>query len=732
MADKKLTIQVEGKVAASVQSLNKMLDDFAARGNKVARAFQSISGVGPEGRQTVKTGGLAKALLQEKKLFDDLGKSGERLAKVLNEQVAKSQSSLAKQFEESTKKLEQSVKKHENAQARVERLKRAGAAPHLVGMFEGAAGETGRGVLEAATEQQQARAALEAMTEKGGGGGGLLSRILNNQNVSTIAGMTGMGGIMSAMRFGGPVAIGVAIGAGILKAVQGAAAAPFSVGAEMGGALGAPMGAIRGLDTSYMLGVGGITGGAQFLLPGMNRAGVAAGIGPSNTWAVLKGAFRGLAPGVNMTESVRAAVMEQYSQNLMDLARQDTSKNPDLAQRMPGVIAQREFLVNYFRRFGGSRAPGGGGYELAGDFAFKYGVERQDLLQAQFAMGGAGLGIGARGGGAIEQYARMVSAGIDPGVASSIIGQTAAQGGGVAGFMMGMGDPFVAQTLGTAAAGMMGPGGMTAAGGTGLMRMLAADVGTGAFGMRAAQQNIMGINARSALMRGFDPYQRTFNLATATALMPGASPYAQDLLASSMADPNVLGAVFAGRLPRGLGALGISQGTARAQAQEVGSSLLNRFVDVGGSSRAEGLMRIVRDRFGGDFGAFMRSRKDKAGAVEDLSPLVAMLAPEMFENVGAAAGFLRTAGGMVPPAGARRAGPPTTRDRLAEAPEGLQDFHRAVVRNNASLQELHAVTKDVNGVMRTVKSSLKDFAEQLEDMRTMGPRIIGGQAGPRK
>jgi hypothetical protein len=496
---------------------------------------------------------------------------------------------------------------------------------------------------------------------------------------------------MNLVRFGGPVAIGAAIGMGIWKTIQSAAQAPFTVQAAVGEAVGAHLAATRGFDPRYLMGMGLIESDPAKLAAARRMSYLSTG------FSVLRGATN-IGAWIAGENPALAAGDVAFANAAREAAEAEAAKDPDVAQRMGVLTGAAIQRLQHRRRFGKQS------YQNAADVARDRKVEFSTLLGGQAAMASAGLGAWAAGSrGYTNAFASMIEQGMDPGDAAAIIG-TAAQGG-----VQGLGgDPVIRGMLGRAAAGFMGPAGMTAAGGAGLADMLTAGVGAGPRGFRAAQQNIMGVQARGSLMGGFDPYQQSFNLATATSLMPGASPYAQNLLATQMADPNTLGAIMSGRLPRGMAAMGINLQTAQAQAAAVGGSLVNRWVDTGGGSRSEQLMRQVRDQYGGDFGKFMRAQRDKEGAVEDLAP---MLAGITGWDIGTSMGFLRTAAGRAP---TRRGGRP------GDAADAADDYAKAMISTTADLHDFSTKTK-------VAGDKAERFGKAIEGATTKLNKALGGE-----
>lgn len=536
MGDKKLTLQVDAKVSPAVQNLNKLLDDFASRGNKVAKAFQGVAGVGPEGQKDVKQGGLAKALLQEKKLFDDLGKSGEKLAKVLNEQVTKSQTSLAKQLDTSTRNLEQLVRKHENAQARVKRLQQQGAAPEMVKMFQTTADDLGGQVLAAAAQQSQARAALEAF--------------------KTPAAMTSLKGIAAAVA--GPLVTTLVVGAAMQsvgKSVLAYYNAPYAARAATGNALSGGVAA----------GLQGDIASAVALQDAINdpdrktrmewTAGTA---GVGNVMSVLKSVIPNFMGGVPFSEGM-SAIMGFRERQVSAMVQADIERQQQLMQADPETVARVQYLqANAGSNVAMMRETGMDprvlqAYRERGARGAQLDIGQYDALHRSLAgmvgTHGAANILGFEGGDSL--YAALRG-----GISTPAAAAMAAAGQMAGTNLLDLGtdyDRTLQNMVGSHVAGaIMDPSRLLSmGGGSGYMAQMYAGVGGGvspAQQMRIVQQNMMGDQAFSNLA-GASPFQQAANLANAVGILGRRGEHsvlAQSKLSEVFKDPALLANVMAG------------------------------------------------------------------------------------------------------------------------------------------------------------------------------------------
>jgi hypothetical protein len=616
VADKKLLIQVDAKVSPSVQNLNKMLDDFASRGNKVAKAFQNISGVGASGQQNVKQGGLAKALLQEKKLFDDLGKSGERLAKILNEQVTKSQSALAKQLTDSTKNLETLVKKHENAQARVERLKRGGAPSHIVGMYSSSVDNLSGQVMSAASEQQQARAALEAFKSPAA-----ISQLksIAGSIVTAVGGGLMVGGLMNA-------------GAG---AAQSYFNSPYAARAALGNAAAGSISALSDLSTASALAeaVNDPQRSKRMWLA-QQRAGL------GNVMTMLKSVVplsgTSLADGMGAIMGFQENQAKALVQEDMTRAQQLQDMDPFTKAGMQSLQARAGGNVSMMREMG-LRA---GRLQSSREFAAGAGsmsIEQHDALFRAIA-GRTGTAGGLAGMTDPSMFA-AVRGGLDM---NTVAGLSAA--GQLANsnlFDIGTGHDRVLQNLvGNQVAGAtLDPSRMLSrGGGAGYMAQLYAGVGGGgtdAERMRIVQQNIAGDQAFQNLASG-DPLQQSQNLANAAGILGKrgqTSVLAQSKLAEVFKDPALLANVLAGgAMPGQFTGVGLNRNDVKEFANDTLRSAAQRARRFGGNTPGTKLI----DKFLGGKRDFTEEQLEQMGGV------LSEAAPGMFTDTTATAFFRRS------------------------------------------------------------------------------------------
>lgn len=583
--DKKFTIAVDAKVAPSVQQMSKMLDDLASRGNKVAKAFSGL-GAGA-GAGSFKQGALAKALLEEKKLFDDLGKSGEKLAKILNEQVGKSQQALTKNLEASTKGLELLVKKHEFAVNRVERLKREGADPSRIALAESYAGRAAHAAVTGAAEQQSAAAALSGIggpggAEPGGAGGGGFARML----VGMLMGRAGvpMGGLLAGLGTAGLVVGGVAA-AGMLAYKGINAVHKGNIGNEAeAGDVGASM-LQRGLsgDARYLTGraltlenpenTKDITGLRSFVNDSMSAVGSSLQL------------FNGVD---NYVKAYNTSRQSGYQQMLMDRYNEKGSALGPIADIQNFRLQNADTVRMMRQRFGALS------FDRSALAAADYNI---DAGEFRGYMGSLAPAVGVR---SAERYAHSVAqaqaAGMDPGQALGIIGRGASTGSDLLAPTAGY-DATVRGIAGDAAASGLGPASTLYQGkGMAMAGILAnASTGAGALGVMQAQQAVGGAAGYGALFGGHDPFQRSYNIAAATAALGnGSDPYQRQFLASSMKDPAILSSVLKGQLPSQFESMGIKLPQAQAFARDVDKGATgSRWMDMGGDYEAAKYMREI-------------------------------------------------------------------------------------------------------------------------------------------
>lgn len=711
--EKKLTIAVDAKVSSSVQSLNKLLDDFATRGNKVAKAFQSVSGVGPEGQKDVKAGGLAKALLQEKKLFDDLGKSGEKLAKILNEQVSKSQTSLKKQLEDSTKGLDLLVKKHEFASARVEKLKREGADPARLALAERYSGRAGFDLMKGAAERQQMEAALGTVSgaggAPGGGGGGggaagsLMGMLLNRAGVP-------MGGALMQMGAIGGGAAALAAGAVLgYKMSMAGLERPIMTAATLGAATGQQYQSVAGFNIRQMYGQG-------MLATGEGRTGMGIRRGLGDFLIDLKAIGTSLvAPGyateiyAASTKEKEAAGLEQRIERAGSLANAEEANLARLEQQhQAGLARQRwRFGRNFFESMNAQSAALGN--KISG------------MELASYAGGLAPMTGAWSAGGYAGRVGAAVTAGMDPAAALAIIGGTAVGGGNPLAYTAGL-DPTMRGILGQGVAGTMGANTMMFGGaGNALADTLAGGITAtgGPMGVRQAQQAVMGAGLYSQVFAGHDPFQKSYNIAASSAALAGsgASPYTRNMLATQLSDPKVLSAVMSNQLPDAFRYAGITLDQAQAAARDIDRGLVtSRWFDTGEKSIAADRMREMREA-GGPIQWFQsmkgRSAAERERAIREAAPLFAQVEMGLTGgDVGAGEAMLRRAVGLASPVSARkgRGGPgaPESEDALdVLLKEQNRAFNATVTNTVTNLDNLNSAVKRVAVGINQTASDLK-------------------------
>jgi len=637
MGDKKLTVSLEGTVSPSIQRMTKALESVQSNAVKASKALQSAAGTGDAGAG--KAGGLAKALLAEKKLFDDLGKSGEKLAKILNEQVAKSQGTLTKQLEASTKGLDLLVKKHEFAASRVSRLTREGADPSRIALAQSYASRAGTAVMGGAVGKLQAQAALAALgggaggPGGGGAGGGVSGGVAGGRGgaLQRILGMgVGMAGVpMGGMLMGlGPAGlIAGAVAATILGGIKIASAAqqgaiPYE--AQAGAMQSTQFGMTSSLNARWMLGKSALAADPTALADIESGRGflakTKASLFAAPTLLSGYGAFSRAASLASKT-----AHQEMVNERIVELGEAKGIVG-DAFERQKAQRAQ----INAIGWRHGARA-----YNFANTVQAATGVEAD---QVRGFYGGLAPMAGAWGA---PRYASMVAgataSGMDPGQALNIIGRGAGTGSNLLRPTVGF-DPTIRGIAGEYAAGTLAAGSTLYAGkGEALAGILAGSVTAGGgAGVMQAQQAAGGAGLYGKLFGGHEPFQKSFNIAAASAALgPGSDPYQRQFLADVMKDPAILSTVLKAtddsQLPPQLRSMGVSLSAAKAFARDVDrGSAATRIQDFGGDYPAAKLMREM-GASGGKMAwvASMRKRgvseAEISGKIRDVSPRLAQV-----------------------------------------------------------------------------------------------------------
>jgi hypothetical protein len=132
--------------------------------------------------------------------------------------------------------------------------------------------------------------------------------------------------------------------------------------------------------------------------------------------------------------------------------------------------------------------------------------------------------------------------------------------------------------------------------------------GTGAMGMRVANQVAAGQAGANALFQGtVDPYQQGRNLLSAIQAMPGGSIYGQEYMAGKMSFRQIADIVGGGDVPEALKMRGISSGAVKGFAGSVTRSIFDRFAGVGDTSEQTLFAKGVLAN-GGDAQGFVQSQ----------------------------------------------------------------------------------------------------------------------------
>jgi hypothetical protein len=161
--------------------------------------------------------------------------------------------------------------------------------------------------------------------------------------------------------------------------------------------------------------------------------------------------------------------------------------------------------------------------------------------------------------------------------------------------------------------------------------------------MRTLGQNMAGAQSMGAFFGGHDQYQKSANLVNAIDVLGGGrSLYAQNALSKLGSNPQALADILSsGVVPPALAAMGIKIGDVRAYANRTLGTLVNRFVDDGKNDDASRIMRDLRKS--GDFQSYFREHQ---GDIDKASGVLAEMAPGLFQDSGAAAGFIRDSMGL--------------------------------------------------------------------------------------
>jgi len=739
MGDKKLTINVASRVDPSVAQLGKTLDDIATKGAKISKSFQGMGGGGQGGGAANKATGLAKSLLDQKRAFEALGESGTKLTKILNDQVLKSQASLAKQLELSTSKIDPLIKRYEAAQIRLGKLKRSGVDPSRLELAERYADRARHDVISGVAERQRiaAAAGMDGSGGEGGEGGGVGGRMMRGlMGRAGMSGMGMMGGILGSMGIPGVIGGAIVAAATIAaKTIVTAQTTGVMVSAESGTVQASYARAARGMDIRKLYGLAmidrdpslsadigsrgdlGITGARMALSTGASMVPAALMEGATNPGAAayLPGIVGIGARAMVGARSVVGLGTKRLEARLQE-ARLERAEKVSEGQQSLLDLAQNN-LDTAATRFRTDARFGRGGYVASLSMA-QQGKISEDEIRGYYGSVAPMVGTYS----AIRYGGRVLGAalsGMDPGQAANIIGRTAVTGGDILGRFGGL-DPTIRGILGESVANTMGINSMMYQGAGGSMAsILAGGVTTpgGPMGVRQANMVAAGASAYGKLMSGQNAYQKSTNLAlSAEALGAGASPWQLNFLANRLSDPKILSDVLAGKLPQQFADIGISIEQAQHVARGADKSMtVGRWMDTGGNTKADIRMRAIAQA--GGVGQYIQSRRGEVsrtqlmGEMMEAAPIFDMLDPDMD---GGQVGLLEQmsrfglgAAGMG--GGGRRRGGLRGRGRVSS--EG-EDALLESVQEKASIKLRESEISALNELNTTIKLSTEQAKAQ--------------------
>lgn len=732
MADKKFTIALEGKVAPSVQKVLTTMESFQAAGVKMSKAMQTLSGQGgpgsgPPGAGALAQGGIAKGLLAQQKLFESLGVSGTKLAKVLNEQVTRAQVNLQKSLQVNAKSFGPLIKQYEAAHDRVAQLQAAGADPARIALAQKYAARAGGAVGGAAELHRQL---LEAQGGLGdgtpsppgtpGAGGG---RAFGANLVGMMAGRAGVpyGSMIAGLGSTGMVVAGVAAAAlVVLKTISSVQKGDVAQGAMLGGAQSAMF--QRGIsnDTRYLVGREAVAADPSRI------ADLDSELSFTKHW---RGFASALSAGTQIFKGYDAyntAFQKEYqARRLNDIAERygdigaEMGPAADIADKQ---FAQAPTIRMMRRRFGA------GSWGRSNDLGVKYDIGGEAIRGYMTGLAPMTGHWGAESGAA--RVAALEAQGVDPARAMAIVGRTmVGRGNALAG--TGRFDPAMRAIIGEGVAGTMGiESAMWGGKGTAMAERLSGGGITaegGAMGVFQANQAVAGASMAGRLFGGHDAYQKSYNIAASSAALGGgADPYQRQALASLMADPAILSAVLANQLPPALAAMGITLDQAKAFAKDVDRSTVSRWVDSGGTYAAAGHMRKAAKMGGAR--QYLESIKDpkaREQAFQEMAPLLAQTEEALTGGtVGGAVSLQRfLAGGAA--TGVKKAGKKGKGPDWDDAEQVLLD------RQHESLNKLNETVNNLNGRMEKAGEVVTTYTElhikAAKAIQKSSPELKGGK-----
>jgi hypothetical protein len=689
--DKKFVVSFKTDVKG-LKDAYKALNDLAQMGNKVAKAFQGVTlgaggGVGARGT-------LSKALIEETKLFKDLGTAGEKLSKIFKDNVVKSQGDLQKALKTTDKDLDTLVKKYEVAERRLATNKLRYRQAKLT---------SDRDVLfaqlqEKAMDRIQLGAAVEGGAAGAGGGAfggmggglGMLAQMGGGMALQNL----GLGGVgRMALQFLPRLALPLAV-----AAIAGAALKQFQVGAPMYAAGAGPaqiqawstisgvragyMGAATGQDSGLAIGAGLLERNPEAMRD------ITHGFWGYGTWG---GGLAGLGGMRAFGKSLGAVGSGRFIETLaLNLAAGRQAAIKERAEELSATqvdskMAMDAIMGSYHTRKTMEARYGRGTWERRQ--ANLYGAAETAALYdpaSRFAGTAGAVSLA-------NQAAGMFNFGYDPSRVLGILGAGRVAGG--VNLVGRRGDVEMRTIMGESAAQYMGLEGMMYQGkGIGLTEAMSNAITQtgGAAGIRQAHMVGIGMALQGRMAGGeTSQYQASYNLAAAAAALgPGANPYTINALATQMKDPAVLADIARGRpIPPQLAALGITREQAATALADMQRGMLNRFYDVGtGTGPAFERMRAARTA--GSFGKYFKDMTAAARetAIGEMAPLLAQVDIDTFGgDVTKATSYLMAEAGL----GGRPAGVGGRRGaavKPAAAEDDADKLRRLQQENTVALQ----------------------------------------------
>jgi hypothetical protein len=265
--------------------------------------------------------------------------------------------------------------------------------------------------------------------------------------------------------------------------------------------------------------------------------------------------------------------------------------------------------------------------------------------------------------------------------------------------------------------------------GVGMARALAGGVNAGgAEGVRQAQQVAQGASLFGARMGGNDPYQKSFNMAAASAALGDASPYQKDFLATQLRDPSVAaGIIKDGKLPADFQRMGITLAQVKTFAAATDrSSVGARWIDTGGKSDAEKQMRAFQEAGGVRSWMEGKTRSQQEAAIKTAAPLYAAIhRGSTGGEVGAGEGILRFEAGLSTrkaEAGGKRAEETMEayreRVKLENGHGKLEDAARAMMKLETATEHVTTGMGKVAGKLVSVEGALDAITEAADRARS--------------